>query len=184
MHYSLLAKLSLMAYALASVILTISTFVLDGSALISATPLTIGVIQVDRSEAISWVSLLAAVVILPISVLMSAQRFGERALLMRACESGFGLLEEEAKISEKEKDPKRIERVAQTYFLILALTENHKEVDFQYYRADKRRASSTPVKVKHSIIWWHKLLLFFWWAVGIVLPIIIVVGVFLLILHP
>ena len=177
LRYGLLAKLALVSYALASVILAISAFVLNSVSGDAVQPLVLGSFQIAADEAVSWISLLVAVVLLPVSVLVSAQRFGERALLMRACYVNLMTLEEEAKKEEKRGDAACLENVIRKYGLILALTENHKEVDFQYYKKQKKDGSANGF-----LLWIHRIMLVFWGVAGVMLPILIVGGVFVSIL--
>lgn len=178
LRYGLLAKLSLTSYALASVILGVGSCILD---LVPGVPemLDVGGMEIaSPGDMAGWMSLLVAVVLLPLSVLVSAQRFSERALLMRACYVHLTQIEEDARNAENDVDKKRVFRL---FCLTLALTENHHEMDYQEYRRKKREEEGKGEKIerRHRLrIYWHWMSHLLWYFPGVVLPIAVVVGFF------
>lgn len=184
LRYGLLAKLSLVSYALASVVLAVVATTLPE---VFSIPMR-GFFDGNANDAIRLLSLLIPIVLLPVSALVSAQRFGARALLMRACYVNLALLEEEAKREEaKNEGIARLCDVAQKYCIILSLTENHKEVDFQFHKLkklDQLREINFRIFVALCYCAVHWVVLLFWGAVGILLPTVIVGHIFWSIMFP
>lgn len=172
LRYGLLAKLALATYALSSVILGICACVLH---VISGIPemIYLGELRVGHpGDLAGWMSLLMATVLLPLSTLVSAQRFSERALLMRASYVHLTQLEGQVNRGKQEDDP------LQKYCLILALSENHHEMDYQTYMIKHEQ----KILIRHRArIWLHWGSHVVWYALGVGLPIGIVIGFFCLV---
>ena len=173
LRYGLLSKLALASYALASVILGIGACFLD-IIYDEATMMKIGEMEIGPpGQVAGWMSLLVAVVLLPISTLVSAQRFSERALLMRACYVHLTQLAEDER-AQGDNCEKKAE-IFKSFCLILALTENHHEMDYQAHK----RKEGDGVKFHHALrICLHWVSHCLWYVPGVILPIFIVVGFF------
>ena len=140
-RYRFWANSTLIAYALASVIL----------ALISAQ----GIPSNEDFVAVKWASVSIAVVLLPVSAVISTQRFGERAVLMRVCYTQLDSLRQKI----EEEDPKLDAHAS--YQSILALTENHAEIDYlagnwQEEMKQKSKAKTEQESEDVRITCWEK----------------------------
>ena len=110
-HWDAMVKLALVMYALASVSIGIGSIVLD----------------IDPRA--QWVGIALAIVLLPISTLMSAQRFAERSTLMRICYTQLSRLCHRA----RETNGENFGEIEDAYCMILSLSENHRRIDYLCY---------------------------------------------------
>jgi len=129
-----------------------------------------------------WVQLFlvfGAIAVLASSILLSSQRFSERAVAMRNCYIRLDGIYPKAKRAEEQGDQDLIQQLESEYAAVLSNIENHSDYDYLCLRYSLRNSEDTSLppfaKIHHANYIWQR----FWRVVLVaflfVLPIIAVV---------
>lgn len=129
------------------------------------------------------ISAFASIVVLVLSVYLTAQKYSERSIAMRNCYIQLDELYSRVKRAERDSDTSKLENFESEYSSLLINIENHSEYDYLSLRYSLRDATDTtlPPFNRHDHLWylwgraWRGILAAILFAIS--LPFIILVWV-------
>ncbi len=99
------------------------------------------------------IQVIVSVAVLSMSIFVSAQKFGERALQMRNHYLNLANIEIEARKHESLEDEDELREIEVKYNSLLSSIENHNKQDFLEFRYSRRNDQNTTLQ---KLIWLEK----------------------------
>ena len=112
----------------------------------------------SNSQDLNEISAFASIVVLVLSVYLTAQRYSERSLAMRNCYIKLDELYSRAERAEANNDMNGLENLESEYSSLLINIENHSEYDYLCLRYSLRNDPDTTLpaftRFDHGFYWW------------------------------
>lgn len=114
----------------------------------------------NNNPTLNTISAFASIVVLVLSVHLTAQKYAERSITMRNCYVKLDELYSKAKRSEANKDENILENLESEYTSLLINIENHSEYDhlcLRYSLKDNTNTTLPPfTRADYALYFWEK----------------------------